>query len=339
MLSQPFQYTKPGDPKESLVDVERIVADHHRDLEQLYIMMGRETESAAPSASSSSSAVLDLSPTGVIAGSYTNPTLVVGEDGRITQASSNPAPSLSLPASGVVPGTYTLSTIVVDAYGRITAAANGKKNVVKYLGTLDYPVYANGGNARGTGAVDWQQSRSAVTQVASGNYSAILGGQNNTVSATNGFACGYGNTVASTSGFALGYGLTTGSASSYVGKMGSLIATDKYSTVETYGDNAGTSSQAALAVSRPNNYGSVILNAGDSTTSSLSIALTDDVNAASLGIDMYAYSGTTSLLAISVAKIKINTITAYNGTFSVRNSAGTGSVALTFTHGILTAVV
>lgn len=39
---------------------------------------------------------------------------------------------------------------------------------------------ATGGNLRGTNAVDWQISRAANSQVASGNYAVISGGQNNT---------------------------------------------------------------------------------------------------------------------------------------------------------------
>ena len=41
-----------------------------------------------------------------------------------------------------------------------------------------------GGNARGQYAVDLQLSRSAATQVASGNYSVLTGGQNNCASGT-----------------------------------------------------------------------------------------------------------------------------------------------------------
>ncbi len=39
---------------------------------------------------------------------------------------------------------------------------------------------ATGGNKRGTYAVDWQMARANATEVASGNYSTIAGGQNNT---------------------------------------------------------------------------------------------------------------------------------------------------------------
>ena len=38
---------------------------------------------------------------------------------------------------------------------------------------------ATGGNARGANAVDWQTSRNAANQVASGSQSVIVGGQNN----------------------------------------------------------------------------------------------------------------------------------------------------------------
>jgi hypothetical protein len=40
------------------------------------------------------------------------------------------------------------------------------------------------GNARGVGAVDWQQYRTLATQVASGQYATVGGGENNTASAT-----------------------------------------------------------------------------------------------------------------------------------------------------------
>ncbi len=65
---------------------------------------------------------------------------------------------------------------------------------------------ATGGNARGQYSVDLQMSRSAANQVASSNYSAILGGQNNILSGTdshclisggsnNNITFGSGNTI------------------------------------------------------------------------------------------------------------------------------------------------
>ena len=53
-----------------------------------------------------------------------------------------------------------------------------------------------GGNKRGQYATDLQKSRSAATNVASGNYSTILGGANNTASSSHSFiGGGQGNTA------------------------------------------------------------------------------------------------------------------------------------------------
>lgn len=53
-----------------------------------------------------------------------------------------------------------------------------------------------GGNKRGTYATDWQKSRTAATEVASGNYSVITGGHRNTVSGQYSFiGGGEANTV------------------------------------------------------------------------------------------------------------------------------------------------
>jgi hypothetical protein len=54
-----------------------------------------------------------------------------------------------------------------------------------------------GGNARGANALDFQMTRTAATQVASGSGSIIIGGGNNTASGFNGTVIGGGNGVAS----------------------------------------------------------------------------------------------------------------------------------------------
>lgn len=55
---------------------------------------------------------------------------------------------------------------------------------------------STGGNARGSGAVDWQSARNNATQVASGAQSVIGGGNSNTASATGATAAGgVSNTV------------------------------------------------------------------------------------------------------------------------------------------------
>lgn len=74
------------------------------------------------------------------------------------------------------------------------------------VGVVEAPATASvDGNSRGVGAVDLQGSRGAATQVASGNYSAIIAGTANTVSGVNSFAAaGATNTVSGDSAAAIG---------------------------------------------------------------------------------------------------------------------------------------
>lgn len=79
------------------------------------------------SGSGSGTIGLSLTPTGVVPGSYSNPTVTVNPDGRITGISAGSASggSASIPASGVNAGSYLNANITVGADGRITAASNG----------------------------------------------------------------------------------------------------------------------------------------------------------------------------------------------------------------------
>lgn len=86
-----------------------------------------------------------------------------------------------------------------------------------------------GGNKRGLGAADLQNTRNAATQVASGAASFVAG-ERNTASATGSFAIGYGNTVSATNSGAFGQNnLVSGGGTGQLG-IGTYIAAS--------GDNA-----------------------------------------------------------------------------------------------------
>ncbi len=86
---------------------------------------------------------------------------------------------------------------------------------------------ATGGNARGANAVDWQATRSAATQVASGANATIGGGQSNTAS----------NSSATVGG---GNANTASGNQSVVSGGGGNAATGVQSVVSGGGNNAAT---------------------------------------------------------------------------------------------------
>ncbi len=94
---------------------------------------------------------------------------------------------------------------------------------------------ATGGNKRGTNAVDWQQTRSVNTRVASGAQSTISGGRNNTASGTDS---------------AVGGG-TTNSASSVNGTIGggknNTVITNDSGTVVGGESNTASGTYATVA--------------------------------------------------------------------------------------------
>jgi hypothetical protein len=95
-----------------------------------------------------------------------------------------------------------------------------------------------GGNARGIGAVDLQAIRSSNYQVASGNYSAILSGTNNTAS---GFSAVAGGANSNASGpYSVAVGSYASATSSYAIALGQGAAASGTSSLAfTYSTSSG----------------------------------------------------------------------------------------------------
>jgi hypothetical protein len=125
-------------------------------------------------------------------------------------------------------GTY-VQTVASTIYGTPTLSFSGVSSIgllsngALYLqpagtGALQAQATTSttaGGNARGANAVDWQMARStAATRVASGSYTAILGGINNSATGFASINCG-GDSNQSTSTYSFIGGGTSNTSSGY----------------------------------------------------------------------------------------------------------------------------
>jgi hypothetical protein len=151
--------------------------------------------------------------------------LAAGTDGHILTLASG-LPSWAAAAGGALTNwTESVNTSAPNATVPVVRflATNAAANVdialsPKGTGAITAHVADNtstGGNKRGTYAVDLQTVRSANTQVASGTYSVIAGGRQNTASGTYGAVGG-------------GIGNTAGSYA-FVGSGSTVVATPDYS--------------------------------------------------------------------------------------------------------------
>lgn len=166
-------------------------------------------------------------------GIFTLATVQVGGSGAIVSVTSG-----TVPTSGVTAGSYGAPStafkvpyFTVDAYGALTAAAEYS---IPYIGTLAVPVFGGAvtvvGNAAGSFAVDWQQSRNAATQVASGLYATIPGGRNNTASGQTSFAAGVGAVASGTSDVAFSGTASGGLSVAFGGTASGLSAVSFHGT-------------------------------------------------------------------------------------------------------------
>lgn len=105
---------------------------------------------------------------------------------QFVESESTAAPNATVPVDALT------ATDAVYANIDVAFVAKGTGATLAQVPTAT----AAGGDKRGTYATDWQKSRSAASQVASGNYSCIAGGSDNTASANYDFiGAGVNNAV------------------------------------------------------------------------------------------------------------------------------------------------
>lgn len=137
---------------------------------------------------------------------------------------------------------------------------------------------ASGGNARGTYATDLQKSRTLASQIASGDYSVVLGGDGNTASGGSTFVGGGAGNIASGTNAVVGGGETNTASGIYsaVGGGNTNVASGIQSVVAG-GDNNVASGDASAVLGGSGNtasgYASVAVG-GASNTASGTRALT-----------------------------------------------------------------
>ena len=144
---------------------------------------------------------------------------------------SNITPALNTASPNATVNVSSLSATggTTDVFFALSTSANG--GIVQAAITDST---ATGGNSRGTGAFDFQTSRTAATQVASGTYSSIVGGYANTASASYALVIGGKSNTASASGSFVGGG-----------ELNSVSATNA-SIIGGYSNSIGSNGVAAV---------------------------------------------------------------------------------------------
>lgn len=127
--------------------------------------------------------------------------------------------------------THSLTASGAETNIGLVLSAKGSGAITRMVPTGD----AIGGNARGVGAIEWQYTLGTAAQVASGNYSTIVGGRNNTASGDDTVVGGSGCIAAGTSAIAIG--ANAAANSNYSVAIGGLSAVSNGLYAITIGGN------------------------------------------------------------------------------------------------------
>jgi len=173
--------------------------------------------------------------------------LGVGSDGKALVADSSQATGLNY-------ATITPNSAATDSDIAVFDGTSGtpcKLKDSKLLITSDGALQSTptGGNARGSKAVDLQVSRSVVTQVASGQSSGILAGENNTASGLDATVAGGKQNTASgqASGVAAGQANSASATNAFVGGGNNNAASNTGASVGSGVDNTASGQYSSVA--------------------------------------------------------------------------------------------
>jgi len=193
---------------------------------------GQTTAVAAFNALSPATTKGDL----IVSNGTDNVRIAVGTDTHVLTADSTQVSGVKWAAGGGLTG-FTAAestaapngTVYVDSLTASAASTNADVAfVAKGTGATLAQVpnsTTTGGNKRGTYATDWQKSRNAATQVASGSYSSISGGDRNTASGIYSFVGGGRTNTASGSTSVVVGGSSNNASNTYSAVVGGFSNT------------------------------------------------------------------------------------------------------------------
>ncbi len=150
---------------------------------------------------------------------------------EFTELETTAAPNATVPVNSLTPVTAT-----TNADFALRPKGNGA-----LLGLIPDNTNTNG-NKRGEYAVDLQLSTNFTTKVASGNYSAIIGGQNNRSTGTHSFSTGLDNISSGTYAASVGQANTSSSTGTFTAGYNSTASADASITLGRNNTSSGARS-------------------------------------------------------------------------------------------------